>query len=90
MADPWQPIQVATMLVVADIDRSAGFYRDLLGFDLREHQSGLILLGLGPTLLYLVSPGGPTPDRPGISLARTNGPDLGEPGVPGNRLPGRP
>jgi catechol 2,3-dioxygenase-like lactoylglutathione lyase family enzyme len=75
MANAWQPTRVATMLVVADLDRSAAFYRDRLDFELREEHPGLVLLTLGPMLLYLVEPSEPTSDKPGVALAVTNAPD---------------
>jgi catechol 2,3-dioxygenase-like lactoylglutathione lyase family enzyme len=51
MANRWQPLHVATMLAVADLDGSAAFYRDRLGFEVRERQPDLILLTSGPMLL---------------------------------------
>jgi catechol 2,3-dioxygenase-like lactoylglutathione lyase family enzyme len=63
------------MLVVADVGRSAAFYRDRLGFEVREQQPDLALLALGPMLLYLVTHSDPTPDKPGVTLACTNGAD---------------
>jgi hypothetical protein len=42
---------MATMLVVADRDRSEAFSCNRLGFEVRERQPGLILLALGPMLL---------------------------------------
>ena len=69
------PVHVATMLAVTDLGLSTAFYRDLLGFTVREEQEGIVLLALGPMLLYLVSPSPPTPDKPGVTLACTNRPD---------------
>jgi catechol 2,3-dioxygenase-like lactoylglutathione lyase family enzyme len=68
----WRPIHIATMLVVADLDRSAAFYRDRLGFEIREQQPGLILLASGEMLLYLIAHSEPTPDKPGVTLTGTN------------------
>jgi hypothetical protein len=62
------------MLVVADVGRSAAFYRDRLGFEVREQQPDLALLALGPMLLYLVTHSDPTPDKPGVTLACINDP----------------
>jgi catechol 2,3-dioxygenase-like lactoylglutathione lyase family enzyme len=62
-------VQVATMLAVADLGRSVAFYRDRLGFDVREESPGLALLGHGPALLYLVADSPPTPDKPGVWLS---------------------
>ncbi len=59
-------VHVATMLAVADLDRSVALYRDRLGFEVREEVPGLALLGHGPMLLYLVTDCPPTPDKPGV------------------------
>jgi catechol 2,3-dioxygenase-like lactoylglutathione lyase family enzyme len=75
MTDPWQPLHVATMLVVADLDRSVAFYRDRLGFAVREQHADLALFALGPMLLYLVTHSPPTPDKPGVTLTCTNAND---------------
>jgi hypothetical protein len=50
-----ETVHVAMMFAVADVARSAAFSRGRLGFEAREEQPGLALLGLGPMLLYLVA-----------------------------------
>ena len=64
-----QTVHVATMLAVADLDRSIAFYRDRLGFDVREQQSDIALLGHGTMLLYLVTDSPPTPDKADVWLS---------------------
>jgi catechol 2,3-dioxygenase-like lactoylglutathione lyase family enzyme len=63
------------MLVVADLDRSTVFYRDRLGFEVRELQPGLVLLESEAMLLYLITHSEPTPDKPGVTLTSTNASD---------------
>jgi len=36
-----QLVHTATMLVVADIGESVAFYRNKLGFDVREHEANI-------------------------------------------------
>jgi catechol 2,3-dioxygenase-like lactoylglutathione lyase family enzyme len=71
----WQPIHIATMLAVTDLDRSVAFYCDRLGFEVREQDSGIALLAQGSTLLYLVPSSDPTPDKPNVTLTCTNTPE---------------
>jgi catechol 2,3-dioxygenase-like lactoylglutathione lyase family enzyme len=56
-----QIVHVATMLAVADLDRSVAFYRDRLGPEVREAH--------GPMLLNLATDSPPTPDKPGVWLS---------------------
>jgi lactoylglutathione lyase len=65
-------IHTATMLVTNDMDRSVAFYRDLFGFEVRDHEDSIALLSLGSMLLYLVTESPPTSDKPSITLANTN------------------
>jgi catechol 2,3-dioxygenase-like lactoylglutathione lyase family enzyme len=67
-------LYVATMLVVDDMDRSISFYRDQLGFGVREQQPHIALLELGHTLLYLITESPPTPDKPALTLSNLNTP----------------
>jgi catechol 2,3-dioxygenase-like lactoylglutathione lyase family enzyme len=71
---PKQGFVITHVLVVADLDRSREFYRSLLG--------GQVLLGGDPviikvasTWLTLVTGGGPTGDKPGVSLSTPAGPE---------------
>ncbi len=65
-------VHMATMLVVADISASVAFYRDKLGFDVREHEPHIALLTRESMLLYLVPESPPTPDKPAVTLGATN------------------
>lgn len=61
--------QTATMLAVADLDRSIGFYCDKLPFELLERQEHIAFLRLGSSLLHLFTASPPTKDKPGVTLA---------------------
>ncbi len=65
-------VHTATMLVVANIGESVDFYRDKLGFDVREQDAQIALLAREPMLLYLVTESLPTPDKPSVTLGITN------------------
>jgi catechol 2,3-dioxygenase-like lactoylglutathione lyase family enzyme len=55
------------MIVVRDVERSALFYRDILGFEQVPYPQ-IPLLQRGTMQLFLVEASPPTPDRPAISL----------------------
>jgi catechol 2,3-dioxygenase-like lactoylglutathione lyase family enzyme len=55
------------VLVVADQDRSREFYRSLLGGQVLLERDPAIIKA-GNTWLTLVAGGGPTDDKPGVSL----------------------
>ena len=58
------------MLVVGDMDRSLPFYRDILGADVyREYSGTSVVLRFLDTWLLLVTGGGPTEDKPGVTFA---------------------
>ncbi|MCJ8165605.1 VOC family protein [Pontibacter sp. E15-1] len=63
--NPFQGAALTTILVVTDINRSKAFYVDVLGAELYRAYGGtsVVLQFLGNWLL-LVSPGGPTEDKP--------------------------
>ncbi|GEM_PF-653000 len=67
-----QLVHTATMLVVTDITESVAFYRDKLGFAVREHEPHIALLAGGSMLLYLIPESPPTPDKPSVTLGKTN------------------
>ena len=60
------------MLVVTDIGESVAFYRDKLGFDVREQEAHIALLARDSMLLYLIPESPPTPDKPSVTLGITN------------------
>ena len=63
-------------LKVADIDRSLGFYRDVLGAELvREYGGSSAVFSFNGAWLLLVTGGGPTEDKPTVSFAAPGDPD---------------
>lgn len=66
---PTDDIALTHILVVSDIGRSRQWYIGVLGADLyREYGDSVVLTFAGAWLL-LVTAGGPTPDKPTITLA---------------------
>jgi len=63
--NPFEDSALTTILVVSDMGRSKAFYTDVLGAKLFREYGGdsLVLEFLGNWLL-LVTPGGPTDDKP--------------------------
>ncbi len=63
--NPFNGAEMTTILVVADIARSKAFYVDALGAELyREYGGDSVVLKFLGNWLLLVSPGGPTEDKP--------------------------
>lgn len=62
-------VHIATMLAVSDLARSCAFYRETLGFEVREREAHIALLVRDTMLLYLVVESPPTPDKPMVMLA---------------------
>ena len=71
---PKEGFVITHVLVVADQDRSREFYRSLLdGRVLLERDP--VIIKVANTWLTLVTGGGPTDDKPGVSLAAPADPD---------------
>lgn len=67
---PTNDMVLTHILVVADLPRAIIFYRDLLGADLvREYGGSSAVFSFAGAWLLLVTAGGPTPDKPGVSFA---------------------
>lgn len=64
---PTEGFVITHVLVVADQDRSREFYRSLLGGQVILERDPVIVKA-GNTWLTLVASGGPTDDKPGVSL----------------------
>lgn len=56
------------MICVTDIERSLGFYRDRLGFQVRESSEHIALIERDGIFLYLFFESPPTEDKPGVWL----------------------
>ena len=78
MADagfPVEGVELTTLLVVKDIAASRTFYRDVLGATVyREYGGTSCVLRFQGTWLLLVTGGGPTPDKPGVTFAPPSDP----------------
>ncbi len=73
MAQPWIATQI---LVVSDLRHSVAFWTEVLGADLdREYGGTSAVLRFGGSWLLLVTGGGPTADKPTVTLAPPADPD---------------
>ena len=63
------------ILVVADPARSRAWYTDVLGATLYREYGSSVVLSFGGTWLLLVEGGGPTDDKPDVTLAPPAGPN---------------
>ncbi len=74
---PREGVELTHILVVSDVDRSRSFYRDVLGATVyREYGGTSSVLQFQGSWLLLVTGGGPTEDKPDVTLKAPD--DLGE------------
>jgi len=74
---PTSDVEVTQLLVVSDLNRSRDFYRDVLGADVyREYGGTSCVLKFQGAWLLLVTGGGPTEDKPNVSFAPPQNPDI--------------
>ena len=72
---PAEGMELTHLLVVGDVERSKAFYRDVLGAELyREYGGTSVVLRFLGTWLLLVTGGGPTEDKPGVTFAEPSDP----------------
>ena len=64
------------ILVVSDPIRSRGWYTDVLGASVEREYGASIVLRFGGAWLLLVEGGGPTADKPEVTLAPPSDPNL--------------
>ena len=73
---PDEGMEITTILVVSDIERSAAFYRDVLGAEpYREYGETSAVFRFQGAWLLLVTGGGPTDDKPTVTFAEPADPD---------------
>ncbi|MGH9038535.1 MAG: VOC family protein [Acidimicrobiia bacterium] len=73
---PTGDMEVTHLLVVSDMERSRSFYRDVLGAEVyREYGGTSVVFRFFGTWLLLVTGGGPTADKPGVTFAPPPDPD---------------
>ena len=69
--------RLATMLCVNDLERSLTFYRDRLGFHVREAMEHIALIERDGILIYLFLESPPTADKPGVWIKPPTEPGAG-------------
>lgn len=73
---PTDGMAVTILRVVADIERSVAFYRDVLGASLyRRYGGSSAVFSFAGSWLLLVTGGDPTPDKPTVTFAPPADPD---------------
>ena len=73
---PDESMELTHILVVSDLTRSVAFYRDVLGAELtREYGGSSAVFSFAGAWLLLVTGGGPTDDKPDVTLAIPADPD---------------
>ena len=74
---PAADLAVTSILVVSDLERSKRWYLDVLGAGLYGEYGGTsVVLSLGNAWILIVTGGGPTDDKPTVSLEPPTDPDL--------------
>lgn len=77
MGFPTDGMELTHLLVVSDLSRSLRWYTDVLGADLeREYGGTSAVLKLLGSWLLIVTGGGPTEDKPSVTMAPPPDPDL--------------
>jgi len=73
---PVDGVEVTTVLVISELDRSKRFYADVLGATVvREYGGTSCVLSFQGAWLLLVTGGGPTPDKPTVPFPPPRDPD---------------
>lgn len=73
---PADGMELTQLLVVADLDRSVAFYRDILGARfIRAYGGTSAVFQFQGAWLLLVTGGGPTADKPTVTFAAPGNPD---------------
>ena len=73
---PTKDVKLTHLMVVADLAKSRTFYQDVLGATLfREYGGTSAVLQFQGAWLLLVTGGGPTEDKPGVTFAPNNDPN---------------
>lgn len=73
---PTDEVELTLLLVVSDVDRSRDFYTNVLGASLyREYGGTSAVLQFQGNWLLLVTGGGPTEDKPGVTFVPPSDPN---------------
>lgn len=78
MTFPTAETVLTHILIVVDPARSKRWYTDILGAALYREYGSSVVLQFGGTWLLLVEGGGPTDDKPTVTLAPPADPDVRE------------
>ena len=74
---PREATDLTRLLVIADLDRAVAWYRDVLGAEIVGTYGGTsAVVRLVGCWLLLVTGGGPTADKPSLTMAPPADPDL--------------
>lgn len=72
---PTEGVALTHLMVISDLDRARTFYRDVLGAEVyREYGGTSCVLQFQGAWLLLVTGGGPTEDKPGVTMAPPDDP----------------
>ena len=73
---PVDGVELTQLLVVSDLDRARRFYQDVLGARLyRQYGGTSAVFEFQGNWLLVVTGGGPTPDKPGVTFAPPSQPN---------------
>ena len=74
---PSEGVELTHLLVVSDVDKSRSFYSDVLGATIyREYGGTSCVLSFQGVWLLLVTGGGPTEDKPDVTFAPPQDPNV--------------
>jgi len=74
---PSRDVEMTHLLVVSDMDESRSFYNDVLGATIyREYGGTSCVLSFQGVWLLLVTGGGPTEDKPDVTFAPPEDPNV--------------
>lgn len=74
---PSEGVELTHLLVVSDVDKSRSFYSDVLGATVyREYGGTSCVLSFQGVWLLLVTGGGPTEDKPDVTFAPPQDPNV--------------
>jgi len=73
---PGAEVELTTILVVSDVERSRDFWRDVVGAEVhREYGGTSCVLRLAGAWILLVTGGGPTADKPTVTFVAPSSAD---------------
>lgn len=74
---PTEGVEVTHLIVVSDMAAARHFYHQVLGAEIyREYGGTSCVLSFRGSWLLLVTGGGPTPDKPGVTFAPPGDPSV--------------